>query len=566
MRISRVQIENFRSVRHLDLSLPQYCALVGPNNSGKSNILTAIYKVLGRDWLSVSSFSEHDVFARRRDLDVKIKITLDPPSQYQKFKGGPPAAVPVLSFEYTRYKIGVNKGEPRLEQRCLRLDGLDVQVLSKAPKKGEPHQYQPLTSIPGEVKDAVPLIYIGSSRSLREQLPSARYSLLRQMLDDVDHDFRDPENKVTVKRGENKIEISRAERFAELITKAMNVLRTSDFEALEASIKRNALEQLGVDPVGDADQLDLYFSPFDSLDFYRSLELLVREKEFEIRATELGEGMQNALVLAILQAYEERRKKGAILLIEEPEMFLHPQKQRALARTLRRIAETNQVILTTHSPHFVAVPDYRNVFIIRKPDDGTVATASSLPAGTISEEKLRKELDPERNEMFFANRVLFVEGDTEKLAFPEYAKRLGIDLDRAGASIVEVGGKRSLVDFTRIALSFGISTGLVYDEDSSDFDKKQKAEEEQYNATLDSIASHGARVWRLPTKYEVVLRNTLGDAMHEQAKAKYPGASKAVRARLIAADHSFKIPDIIAEVLHWLGGEHAAVSKSASVD
>jgi predicted ATP-dependent endonuclease of OLD family len=36
-----------------------------------------------------------------------------------------------------------------------------------------------------------------------------------------------------------------------------------------------------------------------------------------------GEGIQNAIVLAILKAFEERRKQGA-LLMEEPEMFLHP--------------------------------------------------------------------------------------------------------------------------------------------------------------------------------------------------------------------------------------------------
>jgi predicted ATP-dependent endonuclease of OLD family len=49
------------------------------------------------------------------------------------------------------------------------------------------------------------------------------------------------------------------------------------------------------------------------------------------------------------------------------------------------------------------------------------------------DEKLRKEVDPERGELFFARRLLVVEGDTEKLAFPEYATRLPLDLNRAGA-------------------------------------------------------------------------------------------------------------------------------------
>ena len=95
-------------------------------------------------------------------------------------------------------------------------------------------------------------------------------------------------------------------------------------------------------------------------------------------------------------------------------------------------------------------------------------------------EKLIKELDPERSELFFSSKLLLVEGDTEKLAMPEYVKRKGIDLDRQGISIVEVGGKRNLIEFAQIASSFGIKTGLIYDEDSSDFDG-QRREEIEFN-------------------------------------------------------------------------------------
>lgn len=109
----------------------------------------------------------------------------------------------------------------------------------------------------------------------------------------------------------------------------------------------------------DTDKLDFSFQPFDTMDFYKMLDLQVREGGVAISATELGDGVQNAIVLAILRAFEERRKRGAILLIEEPEMFLHPQMQRSLYNTLREIGATNQVIYATHSPHFVAVPQWQ---------------------------------------------------------------------------------------------------------------------------------------------------------------------------------------------------------------
>ena len=97
---------------------------------------------------------------------------------------------------------------------------------------------------------------------------------------------------------------------------------------------------------------------------------------------------------------------------------------------------------------------------------------------------MRKELDPERNELFFAKHVILVEGDTEKLAIPEYARRLAVNLDRLDVSIVEVGGKRSLKMFAEIIRSFGIPVTLVFDTDSSDFQKGEKDKENEYNKEL----------------------------------------------------------------------------------
>lgn len=559
MIIKTIQIENFRSIKKLELNMPKICALVGPNNAGKSNILAAIYKVLGRDWISVSSFDESDVFERKPESDITIAVTFDPSLEYRKFKQADPVSIASFSFEYSRYKIGENKGQRRLEQKCFDSNGDAPMVLSKAPKKGEQNRYEPLVNIPYEVRVSVPLIYIGTNRSLKEQLPSARYSMLRQLFEDIDKELRDPAQTITVtKRDGTERIIQRVEYFQELMNRAMKLLRTESFEQLEDSIKRNALNQLGFDPDTDTDKLDFFFSPFDTMDFYKALDLRVREGDFTISATELGEGIQNALVLAILQVFEERRKQGAILLIEEPEMFLHPQMQRSLYKTIREIGKTNQIIYTTHSPHFVTVPDYEDVVLVRKDADGTYVKRSDLPTDSKKREKLLKELDPERNELFFASRVLFVEGDTEKLALPEYANRLGLNLDRAGASIVEVGGKRNLLEFARIASSFGIPTGILYDEDSSDITDEQ--EEAQYNKQLDDFSSsdNNNQTWRFSKKYEDHLRQTIGEEEYQRLCQKHSKVGKPTRARLIAAEDGLPIPKTVEIVLKWLAGKDEA--------
>ena len=101
MRINRIEIENYRSIKHLELDVPQICALVGPNNAGKSNVLSILYKVLGRDWITVNSFDLDDVHRRDPEADIRITITFDPPVQYRRFKQADPVEIPKFSFEYT---------------------------------------------------------------------------------------------------------------------------------------------------------------------------------------------------------------------------------------------------------------------------------------------------------------------------------------------------------------------------------------------------------------------------------------------------------------------------------
>jgi putative ATP-dependent endonuclease of the OLD family len=551
--ITRLKIEGFRSLAKLDVDLSRICAVVGPNNSGKSNLLLALYRVLARDWVTVSSFGEMDVFGRDPDGHIRIEVTVDPPLKYSKLKGVDPSTVTTLAFEFTRYKVGDRKGERRLDQKALDNKGRPVAVLSKKPKMGEPHKYEPLVNIPQAIREQLPLIFIGARRSVREQLPSSRYSLLRPLLEDVERDFRDPQRKVMVPGADGKpVEVPRSERFAELLEAVVEMLRTSEFVTLEESIKKNALDLLGFRPDEDSEKLDFYFAPFGAMDFYKSLIPRVREGDFSIEATEMGEGIQNALVLAILRAFEERRRKGAVILIEEPEMYLHPQMQRSLYKTIRSLGETNQVIYTTHSPHFVGVPHYEEVLLLRRGSGGTSARRSDLAPNNKRREKLIKEFDPTRNELFFASRLLLVEGDTERLALPEYASRLKFNLDRVGATIVEVGGKRNFYEFVDIAKSFRIPTGILFDQDSSDF--QDRKDEEEFNSSLLALetADGLVKTWMLEKNYEDVLRSELGEAQYQSLCQTYSKTRKPTRARLIASNPATAIPPRLVKVLSWL--------------
>lgn len=556
MRIERLKIRHFRSLKSLDLELPQVCALVGPNSSGKSNILKALKLALTQSFVRADSIKDSDCWMGDRSNHVLISVKFSEPIPYSRFKHQTPVPIHGISYEFGQSA----KGEPTLTQSCLNAKGDVAQGPMQAPKKGPgaENKFGPIFEIPEAVRDGVPTIYIGTDRSLKDHLPDAKYSMLHRLLKDVEEELQSPECTIELKHPDgHMIEIPRRERFQELMAGAMKTLRTTKLEEIEKTIKQHILHNLGMDTKADVEKLDFHFEPLNAMDFFRTLDLRVKDDSgFPVSATELGDGIQNAIVLAILRTYESMRKQGAIFLIEEPEMFLHPQMQRSLYKTMREMGKDNQVIYTTHSPHFVRIPEYQDVLLVRKdPQRGTQVTVSDLSLDDRGREKLVKELDPERSELFFSERVLFVEGDTEKLALPVYAARKGIDLDRAGASIVEVGGKRNLLEFARISMSFGITTGILFDTDTKEF-RDCREDEATLNAELLALQVEGEihRVWAMSPKYEDVLRKHLGESVYQQRCSKWPNIGKPTQARLLALEEDLSIPSMFGQVVEWLGG------------
>src|SRR5919106_1151123 len=101
--LRRVRIEHFRSIESCELELTPLCALIGENNSGKSNVLKALRIVMG-DWLNVNSFSLDDRRGRNPDLDVVIELEFEPPLIYEGFANEDEKEIPIIRYTYTQYK------------------------------------------------------------------------------------------------------------------------------------------------------------------------------------------------------------------------------------------------------------------------------------------------------------------------------------------------------------------------------------------------------------------------------------------------------------------------------
>lgn len=224
-----------------------------------------------------------------------------------------------------------------------------------------------------------------------------------------------------------------------------------------------------------------------------------------------GHGLQRALVFAYIRAYakfigetEKSLGKGPlfgnfILAVEEPELYWHPNGQRKMYNVLEEISKNDQVILCTHSNFFVNMHNYQNIAIINRDENGPTKLCQFI--GDIfeaenpeSQKRLRKVFrclslfDLSRSELFFAKKVILVEGDTEKFVIPFCSAELleldkKYDLSANNVCIVECGGKNNIHIFMRVLNRFKIPYIVIHDVDPIDFpenkpDKTDKEEQE----------------------------------------------------------------------------------------
>jgi predicted ATPase len=158
---------------------------------------------------------------------------------------------------------------------------------------------------------------------------------------------------------------------------------------------------------------------------------------------------------------------GEVLLIEEPELLLTPQAQRYLYRLLRRFADGgNQVVYSTRSPSFVDAAHHEEIVRLDRIGPNRWIRRTSPDALDDAERvRLAAEFDHERSEMFFANVVVLVEGQTERLSLPFIFRAMGHDPDAEGIAIVEVGGKANLPMAATLLEQLAIPFVVVHDAD-----------------------------------------------------------------------------------------------------
>jgi len=531
MRISRVEIKNFRSIKHLDVDLDDTTVLVGPNNAGKTAILDAIRIVLNRRWgKRGTGFSEYDIHMEKESSDPKDSagITIEIRTEEKEVGEWPEVIIEDLA---NILQVDINTS---LRSVCLRVR----YAWDESTENFESSW---------EFVDAghEPLIGIGSRKTNME--PYWRY-LPMFYLDAL----RNAKDEFSV----------RSSQFWTPLLKDLNIPQELEFEASQILDELNA-KLLESDPrLTDITEIlsntarvathvtegeaNLRMVPLKIWDLLSRAEIILRNSDglpwFPLMRQ--GQGLRSLSVIFLFQAFIKHllrehyeAESEPLLALEEPEAHLHPQAVRTLWHHVNALP--GQKILSTHSPYFIQQVSLRSLRMVRLQGGQTVVHSlprkisvaipesdgleeivrqskgklkfesfSGLLSATesIDEEKYRDLLkcyashqdrarihqnlknlkkqatqlinDSElqkletsakrmRGEIFFAEQWLLVEGQTDYLLVRSIAQALDCDLDRYGVSIIDVQNNGDPATFAALANTFDISWLAVFDGDKT---------------------------------------------------------------------------------------------------
>ncbi|WP_137744649.1 ATP-dependent nuclease [Robertmurraya siralis] len=212
---------------------------------------------------------------------------------------------------------------------------------------------------------------------------------------------------------------------------------------------------------------------FSSSDILKSTSSSVHidsKKQSEMPLANQGTGLQRMSLIYLIQNMIEKKLMGEsdnkLLLIDEPEAFLHPEAVRALSRSLYKIGEKMPLMISTHSPILIDLSEnHTSIQVFRVGEKEAIQLYRSerekFDDDDIRNMKILNYVDSYVNEFFFADRIIIVEGDTEYIAFKHLAKT-----KNENVHIIRARGKATICTLMKILNQFNSSYDVLHDVDN----------------------------------------------------------------------------------------------------
>lgn len=542
MKIETIVIKNFRSIKEVTLNLDAYTTLVGANGAGKSTVLAALNLFFGESCapgtssheVEVDDFHKKDTsnnieislvfgdltaeeskelsaYVRHGKLIVTSKTVFDPSTNkgYSTQYGSRLALAEFAKFfaaEANGAKVPELKKiyeEIRATFTDLPAPGSKDSMISNLHEYEESHpdkcvelpssdQFYGIEKV-GKLNKFIQWVYVPAVKDAHDEQKESKNGSLGKLLSRTVNAKAHFDEKVKAIQDRAKTEYQKLlddnqTSLTEISTSLKNKLATWSHSNVNLNV------QWSSDPSKSV-QVAIPYA-----------QLNAGEGSFEGQLSRLGHGLQRSYIIALLHelATSANTESSVKLLlgIEEPELYQHPPQIAHLADTLSKLANKDaQVIITTHSPSFVKGETYTSVRLCRQKNDGTEITR--VDQETIMNElknhekalvgenglraKLYQTLQAQLAEMFFAKKVIFVEG-VEDQAFITSLLEFFDKTDTyrtSGAHIIPVHGKNNFILPTIIAKQMKIPFMVVFDADGSTEEKDgRRAKQEKDNISI----------------------------------------------------------------------------------
>lgn len=557
MKLRAITIHNFRSVIDADIEAHDYMLLVGANNAGKSTILNALRAFYDDAKWTADDFPKAG--ATDNESWVQLKFRLDD-DEWAGLADEYKEDVADQSLTVRRYFKSDNKA--RVQKDQSNIFGFTKGQLSDALFYGAKNVG---TAKVGQV------LYVPALTTPAEQTKMSGPSPLRNMLNFL--------LKKVVSKSEAYKEITTAfeklnhearkdDGFLSEISRPLNTAISSWSIKIDLSVNSVAPEDIS-----------------KSLVKFAFVDSSLGDVGFDLER--YGHGFQRSVIYELIRlapTFKDEKKADKkefnpsfnLVLFEEPEAFLHPSQQESMAFHLRRLGaeKGQQVIITTHSPTFAgkAAEQIGQIVRVQRSNGATLTfqpkgakitelfeqggdllkalqafvadggipedrkknakkMIANPPQGDIGaqEEQFRFQLwlDGERASLFFADKVLLLEGATERGLFNYLLANDWHDLGTQRICLVDVLGKYNFHRYMALMEAFGIPHGVMLDDDNG---------KEHQSAVNDLVeASVNGHSLAAPVKFADCLETFLG--LPVPAKDRKPiEILKAVTGGQIAAD------------------------------
>lgn len=403
MKITKIQIENFRSIEQITATFPgHYTAISGKNNSGKSNLLRPLRLLFETEQRfrfneEVIDHSVHFPIWKRPDSSdpIKIEVSVDLSKSLD-------ASVFKLVADF--FKITEETNE--------------IQIRLSAVFAAEKDQPDYFAEVHGEILDSY------KSRTIFNTIKaSGAFQFYNSTEPNNPFDSRSHLTDLVGKLP--KADRDEIVKNRDKLSKTVATLAQKHQKDLSDLLGR--LEEkysIGL----SAPKLNVEYLP---------INITLGDKKFDVSLDEWGSGTKNRthILLSLFRAKkmteapDDDAKIGPVLIIEEPESFLHPSAQAEFGRLIQDLSEEFkvQVIVATHSPYFLSQqrPE-SNVLLCRRTEGGKFRGTDLVH---IDQENWMEpfaqnlgmanpEFQPWKNIIFSStNRILLVEGESDKEYF-----------------------------------------------------------------------------------------------------------------------------------------------------